>query len=82
MVIGILFYPKQLWAEMGNGSEGDGGFHRGGSTPLPCEHRPGRLEQYLEIEPQRPVVDVLKIQIHPFLETHIVSTGGNLPQPG
>ena len=67
---------------MGNAFEGDGGFHRGGSTPFPRQYRPGRLEKYLEIEPQGPVVDVLKIQIHPFLETHIVSTGGNLPEAG
>ena len=78
----MMDYPKQPWAEMGNGSEGDGGFHRGGSAPLPCEHRPGCLEQYLKIEPQGPVVDVLEIQIHPFLAAHIVSTGGNLPQTG
>jgi len=68
---------------MGNGSEGDGGFHRGGSAPFPRQHRPGCLEQDFKIEPQRPVppaiarheragVDVLKIQIHPFLETHII----------
>ena len=67
---------------MGNESEGDGGFHRGGSTPFPRQHGPRRLDQYLEIESQGPVVDVLEIQIHPFLETHIVSTGGNLPEAG
>ena len=54
----------------------------GGSAPLPCQYRPGRLEQYLEIEPQGPVVDVLKIQIHPFFETDIVPTGGYLPKAG
>jgi hypothetical protein len=101
----MVDYPKQPWAEMGNGSEGDGGFHRGGSAPFPRQHGPRRLDQYLEIEPQRPGppaiaslpasqarrggqgheragVDVLEIQIHPFLETHIVSTGGNLPKAG
>jgi len=78
----MMNYPKQPWAEMGNGSEGDGGFHRGESASFPRQHRPGCLEQYLKIESQGPVVDVLKIQIHPFLETHIVSTGGNLPEAG
>ena len=78
----MVDYPKQPWAEMGNESEGDRGFYRGGSTPFPRQHGPRRLDQYLEIETERPGVDVLEIQIHPFLETHIVSTGGNLPEAG
>jgi len=86
------FYPKHPWDEMGNESKGDGGFHRGGLSPLSHQYHPRRLEKYLKIEAERPVppaiarhertgVDVLKIQIHPIFKTHIVPTLYVQPRP-
>jgi len=40
---------------------------------------PRRFEQYFEIEAEGPVMDVMKIQIHPFIKANIVPAGGDLP---
>ena len=36
-------------------------------------------EKYFGIKGRRPVVDVVQIQIHPLIKTHIVPLGADLP---
>jgi hypothetical protein len=65
------FYRKQPWAEIGKVF----------ALPPVCgEHYPWCLEQYLEIEAKRPVIDVPKIQVHSFFKLNIISTRSDLPQ--
>ena len=49
---------------------------------LPQNHHLNRLKQYLEIQPQRPVVDIGEIHLHPILEPDLVSLGHTLPHAG
>src|SRR5271155_2716695 len=51
---------------------------RGSRTP---QDRRNRLDQYFQIKPQKPLVDVLQIQLHPLLERNSASSA-DLPQTG
>ena len=50
--------------------------------PIILEHAPNRLPKYLHIQPQTPLPDILRIQLHHFFKVRNVTSPTNLPQPG
>src|SRR5262249_33044871 len=46
-----------------------------------AQHRRNRTQQNLEVQPERPFVNVLQIQLHPLLERNVAATT-HLPQTG
>src|SRR6266498_796181 len=44
-----------------------------------AQHRRNRPQQYLEIQPRRPVVDVLQVELHPAVEVDLVAAA-HLPE--
>src|SRR5436190_7048717 len=53
-----------------------------GHSPRPCageDHRQGATEDF-QVEPERPVVNVLKVEPHPILEIVYVVTPAYLPE--
>jgi len=40
----------------------------------------GGFEKDFKIEPQRPLVDVSQVQLHPVVKADVVAAGGDLPQ--
>ena len=43
-------------------------------------HRRNGAQKYLEIEAEGPTVDVIKIQLHPFVEIHDLIAAADLPE--
>src|SRR6266508_1184719 len=50
--------------------------------PRPSEHDGNRTEQDFEIQPERPVVNVLEVQAHPVFELDDLIATADLPQAG
>src|SRR5207253_6082595 len=48
-------------------------------SAAPAEDRRNRAQQDLQIEPRRPVVDILEIELHPAVEVDLVAAA-DLPQ--
>ena len=49
--------------------------------PSPPQHRRKSLENNLQIQPQRPVFDIFRIQLHHFLKIRDVAPSADLPKP-
>ena len=47
--------------------------------PITLKHTPNRLPQYLHIQPQTPLTDILRIQLHHFFEVRYIASAADLP---
>lgn len=47
--------------------------------PITLKHTPNRLPQYLHIQPQTPLTDILCIQLHHFFEVRYIASAADLP---
>src|SRR5947209_17947633 len=50
------------------------------SGACPRDHGPRRSHEDLEIEPQRPVVDVFEVHLHPVVEARDLIASAHLPE--